>query len=280
MRNKNVYGLRLISGRKLLNISFEKMKLRYSFSSRQCLFVLGTVLVLLFGQERAAFAQDRLLTKDGRTQDVKILGVNGSNVQVQVGGGSMGIPLATVTSVVMAPPAELAAANKAYEAGDYAKALPAAKAVAAKYKGLPVEWARQATSLVPDILVAMGNLPEAEAAYQDFQKVYPGAGSLQTDIGMARIAIARKKYDEAKQKLDPIGEAALKTKLPPPALAAAYSQTFLLLGEIAEAQQQHITALENYLRTVTIFYADHGAVAAAQEKANALRKNNPTLTVP
>ena len=59
-----------------------------------------------------------------------------------------------------------------------------------------------------------------------------------------------------------------------------YSQTFYLLGQIAEAQQQPSIALENYLRTVTIFSDDHGAVTAAQEKADALRKNNPTLTVP
>jgi len=280
MRSKNVYGLRLISGKELLNICFEKMKLRYSFSSRQRLFALVFCILLLLGWGGKAFAQDRLIHKDGKTQDVKILGVSGPNVQIQVGTGSVGIPLATITSVTMAAPAELAAANKACSAGDYAKALPLAKAVAGKYKGLPVDWAKQATSLVGDIQVALGNLPEAEAAYKDFQKLYPGAGGIQTEIGMARISVARKNYDEAKQKLDPIAAQALKTKTPSAAMGPIYSQTFYLLGQIAEAQQQPSIALENYLRTVTIFSDDHGAVTAAQEKADALRKNNPTLTVP
>ena len=103
---------------------------------------------------------------------------------------------------------------------------------------------------------------------------------MQADVGMARIAVARKSYDEAKAKLVPIAEAALKEKTPNPAFAPAYSQTFFLLGQIAEAQQQPEVALENYLRTVTLFHEDRSAAAAAQEKANALRKKDPTLAVP
>lgn len=279
MRSKNVYGLRLISGKELLNITLEKMKLRYSFSSRQRLFALGICILVLFGQSKM-FAQDRLVFRDGRTQDVKILGANGTSVQIQASGGSVSIPLALISTVTMAAPAELAAVNKAYEAGEYAKALPAAKALAEKYKGLPLEWAKQAASRVGDIQVALGNLQDAETSYKEFQKYYPGAGSVQTDIGLARIAIARKDFDSARQKLEPIAAEALKTKTPPAGKGAIYSQTFYLMGQLAEAEGKPSIALENYLRTVTIFSDDHGAVTAAQEKADALRKNNPNLTVP
>ncbi|MCX6968403.1 MAG: tetratricopeptide repeat protein [Verrucomicrobia bacterium] len=256
------------------------MKLRCSFSSRQPHFVASFALFWLLSLDFGALALDRLTTKDGKTQEVQILGVNGSTVQIRVGTGSIGLPLSSVASVVMAAPAELAAANAAFQANDYAKALPLAKAVAEKYKGLPTDWARQATSLVGDTQVGLGNLKEAEAAYKEYQRVYPGAGTLQTDVGMARIALARKSFDEAKAKLAPIAAAALKEKMQPPALAPAYSQTFFLLGQIAEAQGELEVALENYLRTVTLFYEDRSAVAAAQEKANALRKKDPTLTVP
>ncbi len=256
------------------------MKLRSSFSSQKALFALGLCLLWLLSPGVRAHAQDRLHLKDGRTQDVKILGANGSAVNIQVGGGSIGIQLATVSSVTMATPPEFAPARAACEAGQFAKALPVLKALAEKYKGLPVDWARQATSMIGDIHVAMGNLKEAEAAYKDYQKLYPGAGSVQTAVGMARIAVARKNYDEARQKLEPIAEAALKEKAPPAGLGPAYSQTFLLLGQIAEAQQQPAVALEQYLRTVTLYEDDHTAVVAAQERANALRKQDPSLTVP
>ena len=133
------------------------MKLRCSFSSRQPHFAFSFAFFWLLSLNIGAFAQDRLTTKDGKTQDTKILGVKGSTVQIQVGTGSIGIPLASISTVVMAAPAELAAANTACQAGDYAKALPLAKVVAENYKGLPTEWARQATGLVGDIQVALGN---------------------------------------------------------------------------------------------------------------------------
>jgi len=256
------------------------MKLRCSFSSRQSHFALGFTVFWLLCLNNGVLAQDRLTTKDGKTQDAKILGVNGSTVQIQVGAGSIGIPLASITSVSKTAPPELADATTAYQAGDYAKALPLAKAVAEKYKGLPTGWAQQATSLVGDIQVGLGNLTEAEAAYRDYQRIYPKAGTIPTDVGMARIAVARTDYDAAKAKLEPIAAAALQEKTHNPALAPAYGQTFFLLGQIAEAQAQPEVALENYLRTVTLFYEDRSAAAAAQEKADALRKKDPTLTVP
>jgi len=60
---------------------------------------------------------------------------------------------------------------------------------------------------------------------------------------------------------------------------ASYSQTFYLLGQIAESQQDFPAALEDYLRTVTLFPADRLAVAHSKERADALRKEHST-TVP
>ncbi|MDD5349105.1 MAG: hypothetical protein PHQ12_02730 [Chthoniobacteraceae bacterium] len=201
-------------------------------------------------------------------------------VIVQIPGGSKGVPLADIASVTMAPPPEFAPAVAAYTAKQYAKALPALKGIADKYKGLPVDWVRQATSMVGDSYVALGSFKEAEAAYTEYQKLYPGAGSLQTDVGMARIAVARKNFDEARKKLDPIAEAALKQKAPPVGQGPAYSQAFLLLGQIAEAEKKPALALENYLRTVALYAEDQSAVAAAQERVAVLRKQDPSLIVP
>jgi hypothetical protein len=97
---------------------------------------------------------------------------------------------------------------------------------------------------------------------------------------MARIAVARKDYNAAKPKLAQITEGALKLKTVPRGDALAYSQAFLLLGQINEAQNEHADALQNYLRTVTLFPQDRIAVADAQAKADALRKAHPAATVP
>jgi tetratricopeptide (TPR) repeat protein len=259
----------------------EKMKLRRRFSSHQHLFALGIAMCLTILGTTTAFTQDKIVTKDGRTQDVKILGVAGSSIQVQVGAGSIGIPLATVNSVSMPAPAELNIAKAAFSAKEYQKALTALKPLVDKYKGLPTDtgWAQQATSMLGEIYVALDKLPEAEAAYKEYQRVYPGQGSVQAEVGMARIAASKKDYATAKQKLEPITAQALKQKIPPPALASAYSQAFFLLGQAEEAQQEYPAALENYLRTVTVFYHDKTAASSAQERADALRKDHG-VTVP
>jgi tetratricopeptide (TPR) repeat protein len=244
------------------------MKLRRRFSSQQLIFALG--LTLSFATMAAA--QDKLTTLDGRTQDGKIVGVVGSSVQIQVGAGTIGVPLATVKAVTMAVPAEFTTGKAAYDARDFAKALAPIKAVADKFRGLPAPWAQQASGLLGDIYVALNKLPEAEAAYLSFQKSYGAGGGLQSEVGLARIALSKKEYDKAKEKLTPITEKALTEKQPAAAVASAYSQAFYILAQVEEAQGDYSAALQNYLRTVTIFHHDSAAAAGAKEKADALRK--------
>ena len=258
------------------------MKLRSSFSSHQLVFVLSLSLLLA----AVATAQDKITTKDGRIQDVKILGVSGANVQAEMkmgaGTGMMGIPLANIApnGISMAPPAPVIAAVAAYNAKDYAKAVGLLKPVVDKFKGLPVVWAQQATGLLGDVYVALNKLPEAEAAYNDFQKIYGGQGSAQTDVGLARVAFSKKDYAAAKAKLEPIRDRALAEKFPAAGMAQAYSQTFYLLGQINEAEQQYADALENYLRTVTLFFHDQTSASAAKVRADALRQEHTGITVP
>ena len=219
-----------------------------------------------------ALAQDRITTKDGRTQDGKILGVSNATVQVQFGTNSVGVPVAAIASVTMAVPPEFPAGLTAFEAKDYAKALPLVKSVADRFKGLPgVAWAQQSTSLLGDIYVALNRLPEAEAAYVDFQKIY-GQGSAEAEVGLSRIAIAKGDFATAQQKLTAVTSEALKTKVPPADKASAYSQAFYLLGLALESQKDYPAALENYLLTLTLFYHDRASATDAQTKADALRK--------
>jgi len=71
----------------------------------------------------------------------------------------------------------------------------------------------------------------------------------------------------------------LKEKNVPAANRLAYSGAFYVMGLVKESEKDYAGALEDYLRTVTIFYHDAAAVAAAQERAELLRKEHKT-TVP
>src|SRR5438552_13763189 len=95
------------------------MKLRRSPCSRQLLF-LPLLFILFTGRD--ARAQDMITKRDGTTQAVKIIGTTGANVEVQVGAGTVGIPIAMVASIKMTPPAEFQGALAAWQAKDYAKA--------------------------------------------------------------------------------------------------------------------------------------------------------------
>lgn len=255
------------------------MKLRAPFLPQQLLFAIGCALLLGF----AAHAQDVIILTTGATQQGKVLGVTPSGqLEFQVAGttNKLGLALSGVREVRMATPAEFNAALAAYAAKDYAKALTLIKAITDKYKGLPAQWAQQATAMLGQLYIATNDLAKAEAAYNDFKRLYPTGGSLQSEVGLAQLAVAKKDFETAKQKLTPIVEAALKEKVITPANGLAYSQAFVVSGQTKEAEGKLSEALEDYLRTVTLFYHDAAAVSVAQERADALRKEHPEVTVP
>jgi tetratricopeptide (TPR) repeat protein len=251
------------------------MKLRGRFATIQLLFAGA----LAFGSFSQSHAQDRIVMKSGQNREGRILGSNGTSIQIQMGAGSIGIPLAQTVRVEMAAPAELKTAQEAVAKSSYAAALTTTKGLVEKYRGLPTEWMQQTTALLGDVYVGMNDLAKAEEAYKDFQKYYPDAGTSRVDTGMARIAIARKDYATARSKLDPVAEKALKEKHVSPETAAGYGQVFLLLGQCKESAGDYAGALQDYLRTVTIFPQDSLATATAQERADAIRKEHK-VTVP
>ena len=214
-----------------------------------------------------------------------VIGASAGGVKIQIGAQTLTLPPAMFESFQMAPPPEYGQGYQAYTAGDLPKALTLIKSVTDRYKGLPTEWAQYATGMLGDIYVASGEFDKAEAAYNEFKKLYAAAaagGSPTSEVGLARIAVAKKDYATAKAKLEPITAEALKEKNVPPAKALAFSQAFLVSGQLKEAEGNLQGALEDYLRTVTLFYHDRVAANAAQQKADELRsrdKDHP-VTVP
>lgn len=223
--------------------------------------------------------QESITLRNGQTQQATILGVTDSGIRIQMGQGEMVEPFANVTQVTMNPPPEFTAAQTAYENGDLQTALTNVEAVVRTYRALPTEWAQEAMLMMGDIFVSLDQLPQAQAAFQDFQAAYPSSGSANVNVGLARIDVANKNYDDAKAKIDPILAQALKDRVPPKAAAALLGRAFLVSGEIKEQSGDLQAALEDYLRTVAIFPEDRVAAATAEQKADALRKDH-NVTAP
>lgn len=266
------------------------MKLRVPFPVQQLLFASGCALILASQAVAQAPAGGAAVTfkVKGSTvgaQQGVVIGATAGGIQIRMGAQTITLPAAMFESFQMAPPPEYAQGYQAFTSGDYPKALAMIRSVTDRFKGLPTEWAQYATGMLGDIYVSTGDFAKAEEAYKDFKKFYPqagGGGSPTSEVGLARIAVAKKDFAAAKEKLEPITAEALKEKNVPPAKALAYSQAFLVSGQLKEEEGNLQGALEDYLRTVTIFYHDRAAAKTAQQKADALRnrdKDHP-VTVP
>ena len=233
-----------------------------------------------------ASAQDRLIFADKHVQEGKVTGMTGNSVMMTLttaagAPGQMGFDLGLITRVDAAPPPGLQAGNAAYAAGDWDKALAVFKPITEQFRGLPTDWARHAFAMLGDIYVEKNDVAHAESAYNDFRKLYPGGNSLRFSLGQARIAIARANPVAARQQIDPIVAAALKNPADVSrADGAAYGQAFFLLGQLQEKEGKPADALEDYLRTVTLFYQDGATATRAQQRADALRAAHKELAVP
>ena len=253
------------------------MTLRFPAHFQQLLFTGGCVFAL------AATALGQVAAEvsiGGQWKRMTVIGVSGTALMVRTDFGEQGVPLAQIAEVRMAAPAELAQGFQAYQAKDYPKALGLIRSVTDRFRGMPVGWAQQAAAALVEINLAMNDMTKAEAEYAAFARAYPAGGTTQSEVLAARIAVAKKNFAVAKQKLAPITDAALKEKTLNPANALAYSQAFLVSGQVRESEGSFAGALEDYLRTVTLFYHDRAAVAQAQERADALRREHPEITVP
>ncbi len=216
-------------------------------------------------------AQDTLVLTNGQRQEVQILGVADGRIRVKKGPAESAMPLEQVASVRMAPPKAYGEALAAWKTGDAAKTLVPLKSVISTFNGLPVSWAERASALLGEVLLESGDIPGAEAAFANFQKSYPKATGL-ADIGLARLAVEKKNYEEAAAKLAPLVEVARQTMLAESGRSAELGQACYLMGNVLENQGKYPEAMEHYLLAVTVFYEDPVTVSRAQARADALSK--------
>lgn len=262
------------------------MKLRFPFTALQLLsaFIAGCALIF---SPPAASAQApgadyvilKPVTATAQPQqlvNVLIVAVRGGKVSIRNAQGEVAYNLTQIQEVRKAAPAEFAAAQRLIEAGDMEKALPIMKGIADRYKGLPTQWATEATGMLGNIYISLGRLPEAEAAFNDFQQNYPAAGSTVTGVGKARLAAERGKFEEARAIAAPLVADALAKKTVTRAESQLYGQAFYILGKVAEGEGKLPEAMENYCRTVAIFYQERAIVKEAQKRIDELRQKGIT----
>jgi tetratricopeptide (TPR) repeat protein len=267
------------------------MKLSFPFPTLQLLSVFIAACAALLSPD-AGFAQapaqagalpDYVILKPataaGQPQplaNVSVLGVRGGKVAVKNSQGEISYNLAQIQEVRKAAPPEFAQGRSAIDAGELEKALVLIKGIADRYRGLPTAWASDSMAMVGNIYVNLGKFPEAEAAFDEFQRTYPAGGSVASNLGKARIAAERGNFAEAKAVAEPIVAGALTKKTVTRAENQIYGQAYYILGKVAESEGKLPEAMENYCRTVAIFYQERAVVTEAEKRIDALRKKNIT----
>lgn len=223
----------------------------------------------------AMHGQDKIALKTGQEVSGKILEVSDGSVKVSVGAGTIPYPLANISKVEMAAPAEL---DKAKDATTPEQSATLLEPIVKKFKGLPVDWVADAMARLAGDYSQMGKEADSSAMYESMVKLYPGSPyQVRAQAGLAKAAFKAGKYDEVLSSLAPLIAEANKTFSPSQDDGRAYSEAFLIQGQALEKQGKLKEALESYLTVVTVFYQNPVAAKTAQELADSLRKNNPQV---
>ena len=246
------------------------------FPTRQLLSAtFGALMLAMTVFASAQTAGDVVTLKTNppqRKTGVLVTGVVNGRVMVKEGAGEIGYDMAQIESIVKAAPAEFTQGMRLVEAGDAEKALPFIKAVADRYKGLPLPWAQDATAALGNLYLGLGKLSDAEGAFADLKKAYGGTNSLAASVGEARLAAAKRRFAEARSIAEPIVREALTKKNITRAESQLFGQAYFVLGQVAEGENKLPEAMENYSRTVAIFYQERSVVADAQKRIDDLRQ--------
>ncbi len=209
-------------------------------------------------------------------QNVLITGVNGNKVTVRDASGEVAYSLDQIQTITKAAPAELAKAQQLIEAGNLEGALPVLKGITDRFKNLPTPWEQEATAMLGSVYVTIGKLPEAEAAFGELEKFPGGASSPAAKVAKARLAAAKKRFSEARTIAADLVGGALTQKNISRSESQVYGQAYYVLGQCAESEGKLPEAMENYCRTVAIFYQEPAIVKEAQLRIDELRKNKIT----
>ena len=268
------------------------MKLRATLPIRQLLSAILGVLTLTaspltLAQTTAAPAgpvgSDYVLMKPAvagapasELRGVLVTGMTGRSVMIKNATGEVGYDIAQIQEIRKAAPPEFAKAQQLVESGDFAGALPLIKGIAEKFKGLPIVWAQDATSMLGNIFLSLDKIPEAETAINAYETAYRGTTASGAGVAKARLAAAKKRFGEAKGIASSIVEGALSRKTVTRAESQIFGQGYFVLGQCAESEGKLAEAMENYARTVAVFYHERSVVKEAEKRIDELRKKGVT----
>ena len=226
-------------------------------------------------------AQDQVNLKSGSVISGHITGVSGGQVQIDLPGTNgqtahSVLYLSDIQSVAMTPPDALGSIKSADPETVVATLAPLVK----QYAGLPADWVVDAMAQLAAAYDASGKSAQASDIYAQINALYPGSPYQDEAIaGAAKLDLSAGKTADALALLQPVVAQANQNVAPSAAEARVYAKIFLVYGQALQAQKQNDAALEAYLTVKTLFYQNPALVDQAGKLADALRAQNPGVSV-
>lgn len=222
-------------------------------------------------------AEDMIRTADRVLKGTVVAtGTNGVSIDIP-GEGVLTYPRSAIVEIQVEQPGSIKAGILAYEAGNPNEARLSLGKLVEKFKALDTGWARTGIVYYGRTCLAAGDYDKAAGTFNDFLAWYP-EDDLENDarLGLANVALAQKRYEEALEKFQAIaGEFEKELKVAGRQLSVA-AETWVGIGKSLEGLDKPGEAIEAYLRVVALYPAETRTPEALYAAGKLfLKQNNP-----
>ncbi|NJK92580.1 MAG: hypothetical protein HC904_12580 [Blastochloris sp.] len=243
---------------------------------------LGLAMIVLLLPMGLIHAQDKIILRQGPPVQGEIQGVDAAgNVTIKFDKGTVPYPKGNIESVEVGERPEYAQGVEAVLEQNYAKGIELLQPLTTKFLGLETPWVADAAGYLAEALAATGKVFESEQICDKIIQLYPGSVlRYKGMIGKATVLLSRGKNDEALALLSEVDKAVNTAPIPDRKSLRILNHLYFVKAQIFEKKGDKQQALEAYLKVATLYYEPKKRADAAQARADAMRKEDPKLSVP
>ena len=215
---------------------------------------ITAVILLLFSL--SAWAQDKIILKNGNIIECRIIEYKPEGVMIDITGGNVAnitVNKNDIVQIIVPPPLELKRAEDYFAKKNYSQAVAQYKAVLAKYHNFSYSWKEDVYFNLAYSYMEEKKWAEAKDTFNKILSEFKSPKSVQkAQLGLAEVLFSKKDFSGAKKAYTEIIKTYSKEK---ETLAHAH----YYLGECIASLGEHEKALISFLK-VEIFYYDYPAL--------------------
>jgi len=220
-----------------------------------CIFAAVSFLVLVApGPDLQAVD---ILQTSRTTYRGKVLKADADTVLIDLETGNrIGVPRASIVRSRVEPNPEVLKGAELYEEGEIAAAYAQLAKSVPRFYGLDADWAVGGAIQYGRAAIELEKYDEAEKIFRNVEKLNPKHPLiLGAYLGRAQVRLAQNKYESALGAFTNLAQRFDSMLKPPPQQMEVAAELHLGTGKSAEGLSQWETALDAYLKVITLYPA-------------------------